>query len=124
MASCHPAGGNSRKENNTKRWATARSWIAIASLVSFLAVSFGAAIAVAGSGGDPNSVYAAPAPAADTSAAEPVSATTSSSTLKGPKTAASSWSMSPLPEGEGGAVSSSTQLSPVTEHSSLVAAPR
>jgi hypothetical protein len=37
---------------------------------------------------------------------------------------ASSWSMSPLPEGEDGAVSSSTQMSPVTEHSSLVAAPR
>jgi len=108
MASCQPAGGNSRTENRTKRWAAPSVRIAILALVSFVAVSFGAAMVVAPSGADSHAAYAA----------------TSSSSVKGPKTVASSWSMSPLPEGEDGAVSSSTQMSPVTEHSSLVAAPR
>ena len=108
MASCHSAGGNSRKENRTKRWATPSFRIAMASLASFVIVSFGAAMVVAASGAGSQAAYAA----------------TSSSSVKGPKTVASSWSMSPLPEGEGGTVSSSTQMSPVPEHSSLVAAPR
>ncbi len=108
MASCHPAGGNSRKESQTKRWAAPSFRIAMASLASFVIVSFGAALVVTASGADSHAAYAA----------------TSSSSVKGPKTVASSWSMSPLPEGEGGAVSSSTQMSPVTEHSSMVAAPR
>jgi len=109
MASCQPAGGNSRRENQAKRWEVPGFRIAIVSLVSLVAVSFGAAIVMAASGADSHAAFAA---------------TSSSSTVKGPKTVASSWSMSPLPEGEGGAVSSSTQISPVTEHSSFVAAPR
>jgi len=108
MASCHPAGGNSRSENQAKCWATPGFRIAIASLVSFVVVSLGTAVVVAASSANSNAAYAA----------------TSSSTVMGPKTVASSWSMSPLPEGEGGAVSSSTQMSPATEHSSFVAAPR
>jgi len=108
MASCHPAGCNSRKESQTKRWAAPSFRIAIASLASFVIVSFGAGMVVAASGADSQAAYAA----------------TSSSSVEGPKTAASSWSMSPLPEGEGGTVSSSTEMSPVTEHSSMVAAPR
>ena len=109
MASCQPADGNSRRETQTNRWPTPGFRIAIVSFVSFVAVSLGAAIVVAAPDADSHSAYAA---------------TSSSSTVKGPKTVASSWSMSPLPEGDGGAVSSSTQMSPVTEHSSLVAAPR
>ena len=108
MASCQPAGGNSRRETQTRRRPMPGFRIAIASFVSFVALSFGAAIVVAASGADSHAAYAA----------------TSSSSVKGPKTVASSWSMSPLPEGEGGTVSSSTQMSPVTEHSSMVAAPR
>ena len=108
MASCHSVGGNSRNESQTKRWAAPRFLLAMVTIVSFVAVSFGAAMVVAASGADSHAAYAA----------------TSSSSVKGPKTVASSWSMSPLPEGEGGAVSSSTQMSPVTEHSSMVAAPR
>jgi hypothetical protein len=108
MASCQPAGGNSRRETQTKRWPTPGFRIALASLASFVIISFGAAVVTAASSADSQAAYAA----------------TSSSSVKGPKTVASSWSMSPLPEGEGGAVSSSTQMSPVTEHSSLVAAPR
>ena len=108
MASCQPAGGNSRRENQTKRWAATSVRIAILALPAFVTVAFGAALVAATSGEDSHATYAA----------------TSSSSVKGPKTVASSWSMSPLPEGEDGAVSSSTQMSPVTEHSSLVAAPR
>ncbi len=108
MASCQLAGGNSRKDKQTNRWATPRFWLAAASLFSFVVISLVATIAVA-------------LPASDSHAA---SAMTSSSSVKGPKTVASSWSMSPLPEGEGRAVSSSTQMSPVVEHSSVVAAPR
>ena len=107
MASCHTAGGNSRKDK-PNRWATPRFWLAAASLFSFVALSFGATAFVAASGTDSYAAYAA----------------TSSSTVRGPKTVASSWSMSPLPDGEGGTVSSSTQITPVTEHSSFVAAPR
>jgi len=108
MASCHSVGGNSRKESQTKRWAAPRFRFAMVTIVSFVAVSFGAAIVIATSGADSHTAYAA----------------TSSSSVKSPRTVASSWSLSPLPEGEGGTVSSSTQMSPVTEHSSLVAAPR
>ena len=108
MASWQPAAGDSRKEHEAKRWATPRFWLAAASLSSFLAVSYGVA-SVAASRGGSETAYAA--------------TSSSSSTLKSPKTIVSSWSMSPLPEGDGGAVSSSTQMSPVTEDSSLVMAP-
>src|SRR5437773_11414713 len=88
MASCQPAGGNSRSESNPKRWAAPGLGIAVVWLVSFVAVSFSAALAMTASGADSHSAFSA----------------TSSSTVQGPKTVASSWSMSPLPEDEGGAV--------------------
>jgi len=43
MASCQPAGGNSRRENQANRWEVPGFRIAIVSLVSLVAVSFGAA---------------------------------------------------------------------------------
>jgi hypothetical protein len=55
---------------------------------------------------------------------EPMIETTATSSLvQSPSIIASSWSMSPIPEGEGGIVTSSTSVDPVTEHSAMVASP-
>ena len=78
-------------------------------------------------------VKAAPATVeaeADTSAEEqtatlaPATTTPTSSTVESPELVASSWSMSPLPEGEGGTVTSSTSVDPITPTSSMVASPQ
>jgi len=73
---------------------------------------------------EPATEFAAALAAVATPVAEPVADTTTSSTSASPTVIASSWSMSPLPEGEGGVVSSGTEQSPETVVSSLVAAPR
>ena len=50
--------------------------------------------------------------------------TATSSVVESPELVASSWSMDPLPEGEGGAVASSTSVDPVMPTSSVVASPQ
>jgi hypothetical protein len=56
---------------------------------------------------------------------EPLYQTTpTSSVVESPKVVASSWSMSPLPEGEGGIVTSSTSMDPITQGSALTASPQ
>jgi hypothetical protein len=50
--------------------------------------------------------------------------TPTSSVVESPLLVASSWSMSPLPEGEGGTVSSSTSVDPITPSSSATASPQ
>ena len=50
--------------------------------------------------------------------------TATSSTVESPELVASSWSMDPLPEGEGGTVASSTSVDPITPTSSMVASPQ
>jgi len=54
----------------------------------------------------------------------PATATPTSSTVESPELVASSWSMDPLPEGEGGTVGSSTSVDPITPTSSTVASPQ
>ena len=54
----------------------------------------------------------------------PASATPTSSVVESPELVASSWSMDPLPEGEGGTVGSSTSVDPITPTSSTVASPQ
>jgi hypothetical protein len=79
------------------------------------------AIVAAEPAGDPAAAVLA---AVATPIAEAGADTSTSSTSSSPTVIASSWSMSPLPEGEGGVVSSSTEQSPETVVSSLVAAPQ
>ena len=50
--------------------------------------------------------------------------TPTSSVVESPMMIASSWSMSPLPEGEGGVVTSSTSIDPITQNSAIVASPQ
>lgn len=63
--------------------------------------------------------------AASIPGSEALSQTTpTSSVVESPKTIASSWSMSPIPEGEGGIVTSSTSIDPVSQTSSTAASPQ
>jgi hypothetical protein len=66
-----------------------------------------------------------PAETADESGVEeaPEPAATSS-VVESPVSIASSWTMSPLPEEEGGVVTSSTQQTPVSSTSAIVASPQ
>jgi hypothetical protein len=61
---------------------------------------------------------------APTSVETPEVPTATSSVVESPELVASSWSMDPLPEGEGGTVGSSTSVDPVTPTSSVVASPQ
>lgn len=54
----------------------------------------------------------------------PATATPTSSVVESPELVASSWSMDPLPEGEGGTVASSTSVDPITPTSSMIASPQ
>lgn len=54
----------------------------------------------------------------------PATPTATSSAVESPELVASSWSMDPLPEGEGGTVASSTSIDPITPTSSMVASPQ
>ncbi len=114
MARCHAAPIESKKVSRKRGWSpSSRLGLRIATLVFFAGVLSAAGTVAAARGPDPQAAYGPPPTPA-----------ISSSTDASPRTVASSWSMAPLPEGEGGVAISATQMSPVTENSAMVASPR
>jgi hypothetical protein len=139
MDRCHPAGGeNSRRSLSLGLTPHGRFWLLLSALVFFSGVLSAAATVAAARVPEPQAAYGPP-PTPETSvsaqveqtAAEfdvvtesPASPVTSSSTAESPRIVASSWSMSPLPEGEDGVVISDTEMSPVIGSSMVAANPR
>jgi hypothetical protein len=126
MTRCLPASGDTNKQSPTSGWKRAqRPWLRMTALV-FFAGAFLAAVTVAAAR-EPGSQAAYDPPPAPGSVIAPdlsPSQATISGTAMSPSRVSSSWTMGPLPEGEGGIAISATTMSPVTSTSMVSAAPR
>ena len=119
-----PAGANMTKTNGKTGWSRFRpAQLGAAFLLSTGVLSAAVAVAAAREP-DPMDAYGPPAAQISVSIDATATPTATSSTVESPELVASSWSMSPLPEGEGGTVTSSTSVDPVTPTSSVVASPQ
>ena len=131
-----PAGANVTKKDRKTGWSRFRlAQLGAAFLLSTGVLSAAVAVAAAREP-DPMDAYGPPAAQISVSIAPvdtaevdsaidtTVTPTATSSTVESPEMVASSWSMSPLPEGEGGTVTSSTSVDPITPSSSMVASPQ
>ena len=118
-----PNGANTANASRTTGWISSRrSCLRVALLLLSTGVLIAAATVAAAQ--VPGSQAAYDPPRSPDSLLATHASTRTSSTLASPLTVASSWSMSPLPEGEGGTVTSSTAMSPITPNSSVVASPQ
>ena len=119
-----PAGANVTKNDRKTGWSRFRlAQLGAAFLLSTGVLSAAVAVAAAREP-DPMDAYGPPNAQMSVNIDATVTPTATSSTIEGPERVASSWSMDPLPEGEGGVVASSTAVDPVTPSSSMVASPR
>jgi len=119
-----PAGANVTKKDRKTGWSRFRlAQLGAAFLLSTGVLSAAVAVAAAR---EPDPMDAYGPPAAQISVKIDVSAipTATSSSVESPELVASSWSMDPLPEGEGGVVASSTSVDPITPSSSVIASPQ
>lgn len=113
MTRCHTATANKRPTLRVAWSPSSRLGMRIAALVFFAGVLSAAGTVAAAREPDPQAAYGPPP--------TPVA---SSSTAVTPRTVASSWSMAPLPEEEGGVAISATSMSPITEASAMQASPQ
>ena len=131
-----PAGAKMTKKDRKTGWSRFRlAQLGAAFLLSTGVLSAAVAVAAAREP-DPMDAYGPPSAQISASIAPldsaedqtaldtTVTLTATSSTVETPEMVASSWSMSPLPEDEGGTVASSTSVDPVTPASSMVASPQ
>ena len=119
-----PAGANVTKKDRKTGWSRFRpAQLGVALLLSTGVLSAAVAVAAAREP-DPMDAYGPPIAQISASIDATVTPTATSSIVESPELVASSWSMDPLPEGEGGVVASSTSVDPVTPSSSMVASPR
>ena len=119
-----PAGANVTKKDRKTGWSRFRlAQLGAAFLLSTGVLSAAVAVAAAREP-DPMVAYGPPTAQISVSIDTTATPTATSSTNESPELVASSWSMDPLPEGEGGTVASSTSVDPITPSSSMVASPR
>jgi hypothetical protein len=129
MARCIPASAGKRIAILTGSEPSPYARLRTASLILFAGALIAAATVVAARVPGSQAAYGPPPASASLSSVQSDTneggvTTATSSTLESPRTVASSWSMSPLQEAEGGTVSSSTSMDPVTQTSSGSASPQ
>jgi len=119
-----PAGANVTKKDRKTGWSRFRlAQLGAAFLLSTGVLSAAVAVAAAREP-DPMDAYGPPSAQISVNIEATASPTATSSTVETPELVASSWSMDPLPEGDGGTVGSSTSVDPITPSSSVIASPQ